>query len=121
MNFIKKIFWDFYIFLKMLILGSCSLISEMCCFVQPIKSKKKNQESTQTKNTIKHALNFSNTLTGPINREKEYVVVTGGNRGIGWSTVKALAESGMKVIVGKQYKLFRKLLKLYRTYYCNLR
>ncbi|EFX86946.1 hypothetical protein DAPPUDRAFT_312401 [Daphnia pulex] len=58
----------------MLILGSCSLISEMCCFVQPIKS--------------------------PINREKEYVVVTGGNRGIGWSTVKALAESGMKVIVG---------------------
>jgi len=108
MNFIKKIFLDFYIFLKMLFLGSSSLFFEMCSIVQPIKSKKKKQKpikSVSAKNTI-----FSYTPTDPISREKEYVVVTGGNRGIGWSTVKALAESGMKVIVGKLHKMFRKLL-----------
>ena len=40
-------------------------------------------------------------ITDPVKREKEYAVITGGNRGIGWFTVKGLVESGMKVIVGK--------------------
>jgi len=35
-----------------------------------------------------------------VNREGEYAVVTGGNRGIGWHTVKGLVDAGMKVIVG---------------------
>jgi hypothetical protein len=52
MNFITKIFLDFYIFLKMLILGSCSLISEMCCFVQPIKSKKKTKNLHKLKTQL---------------------------------------------------------------------
>jgi len=33
-------------------------------------------------------------------REGEYAVITGGNRGIGWYTVKGLTDAGMKVIVG---------------------
>jgi len=35
-----------------------------------------------------------------VNREGGYAVITGGNRGIGWYTVKGLVNSGMKVIVG---------------------
>ena len=37
----------------------------------------------------------------PIQRENEYAVITGGNQGIGWFTIKTLVESGMTVIVGK--------------------
>lgn len=44
-------------------------------------------------------LNFS-MLLDTVNREGEYAVVTGGNRGIGWYTVKGLVDAGMKVIVG---------------------
>ena len=40
-------------------------------------------------------------IKDPIKRDGEYAVITGGNRGIGWHTVKGLANAGMKVIVGK--------------------
>jgi NADP-dependent 3-hydroxy acid dehydrogenase YdfG len=40
----------------------------------------------------------------PLKREEEYAVITGGNQGIGWFTIKALVKSGMKVIVGKCFK-----------------
>jgi dehydrogenase/reductase SDR family protein X len=39
-------------------------------------------------------------LENTVKRNGEYAVITGGNRGIGWYTVKGLVESGMKVIVG---------------------
>ncbi|XP_046647110.1 retinol dehydrogenase 12-like isoform X2 [Daphnia pulicaria] len=39
-------------------------------------------------------------LKDPLKREEEYAVITGGNQGIGWFTIKALVKSGMKVIVG---------------------
>lgn len=49
---------------------------------------------------------FENTLLfrviiDAVNREGKYAVITGGNRGIGWYTVKGLVASGMKVVVGK--------------------
>lgn len=45
--------------------------------------------------------NLVSTFIDPLKREKEYAVITGGNRGIGWYTVKGLVESGMRVIIGK--------------------
>ena len=46
-----------------------------------------------------------------VDRKGEYAVVTGGNRGIGWYTVKGLADSGMNVIVGKNFLMWDQFLK----------
>jgi dehydrogenase/reductase SDR family protein X len=48
--------------------------------------------------------------TDPIRRKNEYAVITGGNQGIGWFTIKALVESGMKVIVGRLKIKVKKLM-----------
>ncbi|EFX86945.1 hypothetical protein DAPPUDRAFT_312400 [Daphnia pulex] len=53
-----------------------------------------------TKFLFSEAFSSIRPLQNPLKREKEYAVITGGNRGIGWFTVKGLVESGMKVIVG---------------------
>lgn len=53
-----------------------------------------------TQYIIKEALNTIQPIKNPVNRQGEYAVITGGNRGIGWHTVKKLVDSGMKVIVG---------------------
>jgi dehydrogenase/reductase SDR family protein X len=41
-------------------------------------------------------------LSDPLNRQGEYAIITGGNRGIGFYTLLGLQASGMKVIAGKQ-------------------
>lgn len=53
-----------------------------------------------TKFLFSEACSSIRPLENPLKREKEYAVITGGNRGIGWYTVKGLVESGMRVIVG---------------------
>lgn len=40
-------------------------------------------------------------LSDPLNRQGEYAIITGGNRGIGFYTLLGLQASGMKVIAGK--------------------
>ena len=40
-------------------------------------------------------------IQDPVNRQNEYAVITGGNRGIGWYAIQGLVASGMKVIAGK--------------------
>ncbi|XP_032781983.2 retinol dehydrogenase 11 [Daphnia magna] len=70
----SNIFVDIFMFVKMLILSTKFLLSEAFSSIRPLED--------------------------PLKREKEYAVITGGNRGIGWYTVKGLVESGMKVIVG---------------------
>ena len=42
-------------------------------------------------------------LSDPLNRQGEYAIITGGNRGIGFHTLLGLQASGMKVIAGKQF------------------
>ena len=39
----------------------------------------------------------------PINRQGEYAIITGGNRGIGFYTLLGLQASGMKVIAGEKF------------------
>jgi len=65
---------DIFLFIKMLFTGSIAMLQEWCDTIKP--------------------------LNDAVNREGEYAVVTGGNRGIGWYTVKGLVDAGMKVIVG---------------------
>lgn len=64
--------------------------------IRPIKSRKLIQIYIHNKFLCLKYLFISD----PINRQGEYAVITGGNRGIGWHTVKKLVDSGMKVIVG---------------------
>jgi len=65
---------DLVLFIKMLLFGSVAMFHEAVDTIKPLKDT--------------------------VNREGEYAVVTGGNRGIGWHTVKGLVHAGMKVIVG---------------------
>lgn len=93
---IKDVFVDLYLFIKMFILSTKYMILEACSSIRPLEGKNTSCEITLL---LAH-LTFS-CHVDPVDRKGEYAVITGGNRGIGWYTVKGLVENGMKVIVGK--------------------
>ncbi|KAI9555092.1 hypothetical protein GHT06_017607 [Daphnia sinensis] len=67
-----------------------------------------------TKQFLVEACRTVKPLNDPVNRQGEYAVITGGNRGIGFYTIHGLLTSGMKVIAGcrdgrSKQQLFDKL------------
>lgn len=66
------------------------------------------------KHFLEEACRTVKPFNDPVNRQGEYAVITGGNRGIGFYTLHGLLTSGMKVIAGcrdgrSKQQLFDKL------------
>ena len=106
---------DIFIFIKMLIFGFIPMLEEGFDRIRPLGGK-----TNFLKSNFLQQPSISFILLATVNREGEYAVVTGGNRGIGWHTVKGLIDAGMKVIVGTGSTLTPKLLCLKSTCYRNM-
>ena len=97
MSSIQNYLMDFFLWLKIMVFGTKFLIEEMLCKIPPLDGTQNNIICLALRTVIFYLkLNLD-----AIKREGEYAVITGGNRGIGWHTVKGLVKAGMKVIVGK--------------------
>lgn len=93
----KHVFLQVFVFIKMCIVSTGYLFSEM---LSPFK--RMSSKYCLCSNFVGCGLTFSFfSRIGVPDRKGEYAVITGGNRGIGWYTVKGLVGAGMKVIVGE--------------------
>ena len=100
---IQNLLMDFFLWIKIMIFGTKFLIQEALCSIPPLDGKL-HSFYLHTELSFAVSCNMysyqSILFLDPIKRDGEYAVITGGNRGIGWHTVKGLVNSGMKVIVG---------------------